>query len=294
LDIAVSDEPRVRRLRLPGRSGEVAALEFGPQHRPIDIVFSHANSFNARAYRTILAPLGDALRVLAIDLRGHGRTTLPTVAEGRMGWADMREDLNVLLESLDLKGVVLSGHSLGGATSLMAAAEAPARVRSLVLFEPVILKPELIAQAMKGELVQGRMVEGAARRRAVFADRETAFKAYHGRSGFKSWSDDMLSDYLADGLLERADGEVELACTPDWEACSYRAQANDVWGAICRSACPVRVFRAEQHSTCSLDEAAAEAIDPARIRVTTIPGTTHFLPMERPELVQEALRAAAG
>jgi len=31
-----------------------------------------------------------------------------------------------------------------------------------------------------------------------------------------------------------------------------------------------------------------------RIRIDTIAGTTHFLPMERPELAREAIRAAAA
>jgi pimeloyl-ACP methyl ester carboxylesterase len=77
--------PRHRRIDLPGRGGSVAALELGPADRPIDIVFSHANSFNACTYRSILAPAAERMRILAYDLRGHGQTELPTVTEGRRG-----------------------------------------------------------------------------------------------------------------------------------------------------------------------------------------------------------------
>ena len=290
--MAVSQEPRRRRFALPARGGEMAAIELGPEDRPIDIVFSHANGFNARTYRTILEPLAADLRILAIDLRGHGHTSLPTVTEGRIGWSDMRDDLLELLETLELKGVVLSGHSMGGSTSLLAAAEAPDRVRSLVLFEPVILKPEAIARAMKGEQFHGALIQGAEKRRTVFPDRETAFRAYHGRGAFKTWGDAMIRDYLADGLKDRPDGEVELACPPAWEANSYGAQGNDVWGALHRSRCPIRILKAEHGSSTSVDADQAAEIGPGRIEVEVIAGASHFLPMERPELVQDALRAA--
>ena len=65
--------------------------------RPVDIVFSHANGFNARTYRSILAPLAAEMRILALDARGHGASTLPTVIEGRAGWHEFRDDLLALL-----------------------------------------------------------------------------------------------------------------------------------------------------------------------------------------------------
>ncbi|MCR5875908.1 alpha/beta hydrolase [Phenylobacterium sp. J426] len=78
------------------------------------MVFSHANGFNARTYRTILAPLALRHRVLALDLRGHGRSTLATHAEGRSTWTDIAEDLLALTEAIDARNIVLSGHSMGG------------------------------------------------------------------------------------------------------------------------------------------------------------------------------------
>ena len=55
---------------LPSVGGYGTAIEMGPQDRPVDIVFSHANGFNALTYRSILGPLSDRLRILAIDPRG--------------------------------------------------------------------------------------------------------------------------------------------------------------------------------------------------------------------------------
>ena len=68
-DIAADIEPRARRVSLPAPPGpgEIAFLDFGPPERAPDVVFLHANGFNARAYRTILGPLAGALRILAPD-----------------------------------------------------------------------------------------------------------------------------------------------------------------------------------------------------------------------------------
>ncbi len=57
---------------IPG--GSVAGIAFGPELANPDLVFLHATGFNARAYRAMLAPLGERFSVLALDFRGHGRT----------------------------------------------------------------------------------------------------------------------------------------------------------------------------------------------------------------------------
>ena len=90
MNLTAAAEPRQRLIALPARGGAMAALEFGPTDRPVDIVFSHANGFNGRTYRSVLQPLGASLRVLALDLRGHGASTLPTMIDGRQGWLEFR------------------------------------------------------------------------------------------------------------------------------------------------------------------------------------------------------------
>ena len=61
----------------------MAFLDFGAADRAVDAVFVHANGFNALTYRQILAPLTSHYRILAIDQRGHGATTLESVGENR-------------------------------------------------------------------------------------------------------------------------------------------------------------------------------------------------------------------
>lgn len=276
---------------LPGRGGAMHVLDFGPPGRPVDLVFSHANGFNARTYRTILGPLAADLRVLATDLRGHGASALPAQVEGREGWTLFRDDLLAFLEVEAEGPVVLAGHSMGGTSSLLAAAEAPERVKALVLFDPVIFDAAMLSPAGAGD---SPLVQGALKRRATFPNRPAAVEAYRGRGAFRTWSEAQLADYVAAGFRDLPGGEVTLACTPAWEASSYRMHAYDPWAALAASRCPIHILRAETGTTAWLDARLRDLTADGRVKVETVAGTSHFLPMERPDLVRAALRQALG
>ncbi len=286
-----------RRLSLPVSNhrgaGRMTVLDFGDPKRPVDLVFVHANGFNALTYRTLLAPLSGSLRIWAPDLRGHGGTSLPAEAGGRRNWHDHRDDLTAVLDTLDGPPVVLAGHSMGGTSALLAAAERPDKVSGLVLFDPVIWNRWAVA-AFKLPLLDRfashiPMVRNALRRRAVFDSREQAMAAYLGRGAFRGWPEMMLADYLADGLVETPDG-FTLACAPAWEASNYAAHSHDPWRALKRLDCPVNVLKAEAGLVCALPE------NPKRlphVTVGTVHGGTHFFPMLQADVARDALFDAA-
>lgn len=261
-------------------------LTWGPSDRPVDVVFLHANGFNALTYRSILAPLGEGLRIVALDQRGHGRTRLPTVTEGRPDWLDLRDDLLAALEEMNVENAILAGHSMGGTVSILAASAEPRRARSLVVFDPVIMQ-----RPSGDEVSSSPMVEAARRRRADFDSADQTFASYKGRGAFKTWPDTMLADYLEDGLRERVEGGVTLACTPAWEASGFAAHGHDLLAAIASLDRPLRILKAETNSTCRVEPGAVAPA--ACMDIEILPGTTHFLPMERPDQVREALRSAA-
>ena len=287
-----------RRLTVPVANrwgaGEMAVLDFGDEKRPVDLVFVHANGFNAATYRALLAPLSSSLRILAPDLRGHGGTRLPTDAAGRWSWADHRDDLIALLDSLSGPPVALAGHSMGATSSLLAAAERPDKVSRMVLFDPVILPRPWVA-AFQLPLLRRLprhypLVLNALRRRDVFDSRQQAMDAWRGRGAFKGWPEMMLADYVGDAFVEAGDG-VTLACTPAWEAANYAAQSHDPWRALQRIDRPVHILKAERGSTCSI------AVGPPGLPGVTVeaaPGGTHFFPMLKPEIARDALFDAAA
>jgi non-heme chloroperoxidase len=76
------------------------------------IVFSHGWPLNADAWDEQLVFLAsNGYRAIAHDRRGHGRSSQPWSGNEMDTYAD---DLATLIETLDLKDVVLVGHSTGG------------------------------------------------------------------------------------------------------------------------------------------------------------------------------------
>lgn len=274
----------------------MAGVDFGDPARDYGVVFLHANGFNAMTYQSILAPLGVRARVAGVDLRGHGRTTLPADPARLTSWNTFRDDVIAFLEKKCPRGTVLAGHSMGATVALLVAGKRPELVRSLLLAEPVILPP---ARYRSLHMVPGAvgllsatfpMSRDARKRRARFETLEAADAALRGRGGFKTWREPFLADYLHDGLTPEEDGSgLRLSCAPAWEAACFAAQKHRPWQALRRTRCDVKILRGATGSTVS--EPVMRLILQKRPLsvIETVRGTTHFLPMETPYAVRDAL-----
>ncbi len=76
------------------------------------ITFSHGWPLNADAWDgQMLFLVQNGFRTVALDRRGHGRSSQPSSGNDMNGYAD---DLAALIEALDLKDATLVGHSTGG------------------------------------------------------------------------------------------------------------------------------------------------------------------------------------
>jgi len=76
------------------------------------VVFSHGWPLNADAWESQMVYLAsNGYRCVAHDRRGHGRSSQPWNGNDMDTYAD---DLLALIETLDLKGATLVGHSTGG------------------------------------------------------------------------------------------------------------------------------------------------------------------------------------
>lgn len=288
-----SGAPRQQAITLTMADGTMGALDLGDPDRPFDLVFLHANGFNARTYLGLLEPLSHNWRVLALDLRGHGTTRLPTETRDRRNWADMQGDVLHALHQIDAGRVVLAGHSMGGSLSILIGASAPERVARIVAIDPVVW-PRLMTVGLNLPGVsrlaaRTPLVSGALRRRNGFSSPQSALQGWRGRGAFTGWPDAVLQDYVADAIEKGEDGRWHLTCPPAWEASNYAAQAQNVWRAAARASQPIRVLRAERGSTCFFPEGDSHG---GRMSVTRVPGTTHFMPMLSPEPVRSALIAA--
>jgi pimeloyl-ACP methyl ester carboxylesterase len=98
------------------------------------IVLLHGATFRAEDWENIFPRLATRYRVIAYDARGHGKSARAT----SYAIGEFADDLLRVIETVAGAPAIVIGHSLGGATALVAAARQPAAVRALVLEEPVV------------------------------------------------------------------------------------------------------------------------------------------------------------
>jgi pimeloyl-ACP methyl ester carboxylesterase len=282
---------------MSGRDGFVSVgdvrihyLRWG--HGPRPIVILHPNSHCGGVWTPLAERLaGDEFTVVAVDLRGHGRSDKPPTG---YQWPRMREDIVTLITALDLRDLLLVGHSRGGGVALLTAAALPERVRGVLVYEPTMpFRPPTTAPVPITE----RMAARARARRSVFASREELFAHWRGRDAFRRWRDEYLRAYVEHGTLTRADGMVELACPPWVEAQMYEVMLeSDAWTGVHCPDMPVVAIYGELSGRLGgeRDPTAALRRMYPRCEVRVMPGATHFGPMEQPERFEAAIRGFAG
>ncbi len=265
--------------------GRVFTLQWGEGPT---LVFAHATGMCARTYLELLEPLGAHYRVVAFDARGHGRTTLPAdPADIPWDWKRYRQDIADLVAALGGGAVRLAGHSFGATSAFEAAVQFPGLATSVLLIDPPFIPREQAAAWRESRSHESAhpMAEQAARRRGHFESREAVRSAYRGRGVFTGWPDRALDDYLEGGLLPDGDG-VRLACTPAWEATSFRGVTTTMHESMEACQIPFILLGADNGSTVPTPaEADIRRLHP-EATVKRFPGTGHFLPVTHPDLVR--------
>ena len=274
--------------------GALSYLEWPAGRGKPPLHFAHANGFNGLTYRHLLAPLSADFHVHAWDARGHGKSTATADPAHLESWRVYVGDLVHLLENLarDSGGpILLAGHSMGGTTSLAVAARRPDLVSGVLFLDPV-MPPPFMAWMVKLTSLLGlpvepnRLAAGAAKRRSLWPSRAAMFEAYHGRGAFRTWPDAMVRDYIEGGTQEGIDAMVELTCAPAWEAANFKGPRFNVWRSLWRLQVPFSLLYAQEGSTCRDEGAAWFRRHDRRATVRRIDASTHFLPMECPDIVK--------
>ena len=122
-------QPFTRKTALAG--GHVIAYqEAGPADGPV-VVLLHGLASDADTWDRAIGPLAaHGLRVLAVDLIGHGHSDKPN---GQYLLSDFADSLLHFMDALALSAATLCGHSFGGAIAIFFGARHPERVDRVVL-----------------------------------------------------------------------------------------------------------------------------------------------------------------
>ncbi len=124
------------------------------------LLFVHGWCCDSTNWRPQVSAFRRTHRIVATDLRGHGRSGKPEQDYTMDGFA---EDLEWLMRELDLRKPVIIGHSMGGLIALLLARRKKRALRGLVMVD-ASLHVAMDQQAING-LLQG--VDGPAYRQAA-------------------------------------------------------------------------------------------------------------------------------
>lgn len=260
-----------------------AWTEWGGDGPPLH--FAHANGFPPGTYRRLFEVLASRFRVVAMEARPMWPDA-PVIPLPR--WAPLVGDLAHGIRARGLRGCLGVGHSLGAVCSMLAAVEDPGLFRALVVIDPVLFSG---FRSMVWHFVRRRgwmervpLVRNAANRRDHWVSREAARQAYAPKPFFATWDPACLDDYLAAGL-GGPDGDLRLRYPRAWEARIFADTPASLWDRIAQVSVPTLVVRGAGSS--ALTPAAARRVrDTLPLgQLVEVPGTTHMLPVERPDMV---------
>jgi pimeloyl-ACP methyl ester carboxylesterase len=280
---------RATRRSVPLPGGEIVLLDFGGDGPPL--LLHHANGFCKGVFALLAERLRPRFRAFAMDARGHGDSAHPE-APGSYAWARFAEDFagvaeRVAAECGTPRLALAVGHSFGGTSVLGAAKRRPELFERIVLVDPVV-PPRLEELPPERREHVGSMVERASKRRHEWSSRAEARAFFAERELFARFHPAALDLYVLDGLRERADGSVELKCPGAVEAAIFAAGGEVDVAALARDVSTPALWLWAALGSFSRERYEALAASMACARVETL-FAGHLAPMERPELVAEAI-----
>ena len=256
------------RLRLPHM--EVAAHLYGPENgRPV--IALHGWLDNAASFSR-LAPLLNGVRIVALDLPGHGLSDHRPPGAGYNIW-DYVYDILQTAEQFGWQRFSLLGHSLGGIVSVLLAGAMPERIERLALIDGVIpytgeaeSAPRKLGEAMRALLAVER------KRKPVYASFDQAVAARMKGVGAVSRE---AAERLAQRGLMPVPGGYTWRTDPRLMLPSpMRLSLAHALAFVQRVECPTSLIVAEQGLM--TEPASIELIDSLPFDLHHVPGGHHL------------------
>jgi pimeloyl-ACP methyl ester carboxylesterase len=226
------------------------------------IVFVHGSGDSSQVWQQVIDRLPDRSCV-ALDLPGHGGRRQSPGPE-TMSVADYSTWVEQELVRLGLREVCVAGHSLGGAIALYMALASPSQVRSLALIGTgarLRVAPQLLEAACTDPQEATRMLA------------ELSFATGHEEQAERNLQQ---ADSAAPGVLWR-----DLAACNDFDLMSDLARITQ----------PAIIITGEQDRLTPPKYALFLQGHLPHATLALIPDAGHYVPIEQPGAVAEALSA---
>jgi pimeloyl-ACP methyl ester carboxylesterase len=258
------------------------------------LILSHGNGLAIDAYYSFWNLLRDRYDLVVLDVRNHGENP-PHGGSGHdmphFVW-DLENVLTEVQREFGAKPLAGVFHSLSGLIAIRHALQYPHRWGALVLFDPPIYPrdghPLRDAQQSDKDSLSAR----ARRRTERYKSPGDFAKQLASRAAFKAWRPEAYA-LMARATLrpDESVGDWILACPRELEARVFEENRDpSLWMKLADLKAPVKLIGADPN----VEGAGPPALickaigEELPIEYEAIPGTTHFLQMEKPE---ECVRA---
>jgi pimeloyl-ACP methyl ester carboxylesterase len=263
------------------------------------VVALHGWPGSRRDYRDVVARLGGAVDLVVPDLRGFGDSDRHDADLQSYSADGQAASVRGLIDELGLERPVLVGYDIGSRIAQAVARLRPETVRALVLSPPLPGIGERVLSAEAQREFWYQPFHRLALSSELIDGRRDAVRAYLGHF-WEHWSAAGWSPPTAEleALADQYARPGAFAASIAW----YRAGAGTAAVALAeraparedRSAVPTTVLWPTEDPLFPV--AWADRLDAffARVELRVLDGVGHFVPLEAPDAVAAAIRAATG
>jgi pimeloyl-ACP methyl ester carboxylesterase len=180
------------------------------------IVLIHGYPLSGRAWdKQVPVLIDDGRRVITYDRRGFGKSSQPTTG---YEYDTFAADLNALLETLDLRDVILVGHSMGtGEVTRYLGSYGTQRVAKGVLISPIppfLLQTDDNPDGLPGSLFDGFMQSA---RQDAPAWMKSFLDNFYNYDKFRGTLVSEQAYQASWNIAVSASATATVACIPTWE-----------------------------------------------------------------------------
>jgi pimeloyl-ACP methyl ester carboxylesterase len=233
------------------------------------LLFVHGWTCDSYDWSWQLPHFADRYRLIAVDIRGHGRSSAPSTG---YAIADFARDVSELVDHLGVDRLIGIGHSMGGMILSDLAISRPGLIRALALVEPAYGSDDDLLGQVAAALPAMRGPDGF----DILIGQIQALETPQTPAGLRTWHTRRLRGMSQDVAVAAFDGMMS---------------ADHAWATRARSEarlagrdCPVLSLYCAARAECADWERAFDANTE-----TGVVDGGHWIHQERPDEVNDRL-----
>lgn len=254
----------MKRKRLRINDISISYLINEVKHPDLTVVFIHGFPFNKNMWKPQFEDIPEGIRVIALDIRGHGGTTS---GHGFFNMDVFADDLIAFIEKMELSEVAVCGCSMGGYIALRAYEKNPSLFSALVLNDTHSFADDNAAKLKRFDAIQSVLSHG----KRVFSIGFTS-KVFSKRSAVEN----LAAVELIKATIRR-NSERDICAT-----LLALASRTDTGGVLKNIQVPVLIIRGEEDQLVSMDQVNVMLNEIPDVRYVEMADCGHLPNLENP------------